>query len=118
MIRDVFGSDRVARFDPVENPVRVRGIEVGVKEGSLGIRDYYWRVGGCGGGVVEFGTHFGNGVEGEREGVEDDGDKGGGAAEGFGDDEAITVEDVMAVVADDEATAGNGVGISDHERGS
>lgn len=54
-------------------------------------------------------------MEREGEGVEDGGNEGGGAAEGFGDYEVVVEEDVVAVVADDEATVvGNGFGICDH----
>lgn len=70
----------------------------------------------CVGGVGEVGAHLGDGVEGKGEGIEDNGDEGGGAAEGLGDGLAVAVEDVMTVVADDEAAPGNdGLGVCDHE---
>lgn len=54
-------------------------------------------------------------MEGEREAVEDDGDEGGSPAQGLGGDAAVMVEDVVAVVADEEAAAGSGFGVCDHE---
>lgn len=63
----------------------------------------------------EVGAHLGDEVEGKGEGVEDGGDERGGAAEGLGDYDAVTVEDVVAVVANDEATARNGFGVCDHD---
>lgn len=56
-------------------------------------------------------------MEGEREGVEDGGDKGCGAAECFGDYEVVVEEDVVAVISDDEATVLNRFGICDHDDG-
>lgn len=89
---------------------------MGVEEHGLGGWDYQGGMVGSGGGVGEVGAHPGDGVEGEGEGVEDDGDEGGSAAEGLGDGLAVAVEDVMAVVADDEAAAGNdGFGVCDHD---
>lgn len=90
---------------------------MGVEEGGLGSgNDERW-VGGCEGGVGKVCADFGDEVEGEREGIEDGGDEGCSAAECFGDNEVVVEEDVVAVIADDEATVGNGFGICNHYDG-
>jgi len=113
--REVLRSDSVAGNDAVQEPVRVARTEVGVEEGGSRCGDCQWGVQRCGGGVGKFRAHLGDGVEGEREGVEDDGDEGGGPAQSLGGDAAVSVEDVVAVVADEKAAAGSGCGFRDHE---
>lgn len=85
---------------------------MGVEEGGVGGWDDER---GVGGGEGEVGSHLGDEVEGEGEGVEDGGDERGGAAEGVGEEEGVAEEDVVAVVADDEAAAEGGIG--DHGEG-
>lgn len=74
--------------------------------------------GGWGGGdagqvgdmICEVRTDLGDVEEREgRKGVEDVGDEGGGAAEGLAHGRAISEEDVVAVIADDESASGGRV---------
>lgn len=84
-----------------------------MEEGGLRSGDHERKV-GC--FVGEIRAHFGDKMEREREGVEDGGNEGGGAAEGFGDYVVVVEEDVVGVISDDETTVvGNGFGICDHD---
>lgn len=66
--------------------------------------------------VGEIWAHFRDEMEREREGIENGGNEGGGAAEGFSDYVVIVEEDVVGVISDDETTVvGNGFGICDHD---
>lgn len=99
--------------------VRAR-VEMRMEEGGFGAVDLdgamIW-------GVLEIRTDLGDGVKGDGEATEDGGDEGDGAAEGLGNGGAVMEEDVVAVVAGNQATGSGGgwrmteqLRISHHER--
>lgn len=82
---------------------------MGFEERGLRSGDHERRV-GC--FVGEIWAHFGDEMERERKGIEDGGNEGGSAAEGFGYYVVVVEEDVVGVISDDETTVvGNGFGI-------
>ena len=60
--------------------------------------------------VSEIRTDFGHQSVIEREAIEDVGDEGGSPAESLGENDAVADENIVAVVAGDQAAAGGGTG--------
>lgn len=98
-VGDVGREDRIACGDAFQDPIGCE-IEVGFEDGGLVGRRHDRGVGDV--VVFEVAADFGDQMAGDGGRVEDVGDEGGGAAEGFGHDGAVLDENVVAVVSDDE----------------